>query len=74
MAKHQETLANSSMMELSQAVSEMLRGGSTGGEEEDERVKSTPLLKREEIEAVIQKTDDLRLRTLKEVMDILSAI
>ncbi|GMP26445.1 hypothetical protein CsSME_00002874 [Camellia sinensis var. sinensis] len=38
MAKHQETLANSSMMELSQAMSEMLRGGSTGGEEEDERV------------------------------------
>ena len=75
MAKHQETVEDSSMVELSHLVSEMMRSGD--GESigvEKERVESALESKEEGLKEMLQKADDLRLKTLKAVIDILSPI
>lgn len=78
MAKRQETVADSSMVELSNVVSEMLRSGSGrggnmgAGDEMDQRVESTLAPKEEGLEDLLNTADDLRLRTLKGVVDILT--
>lgn len=78
LAKHQETVADSSMVELSIAVSEMLRSGSGrggnmgAGDEMDQRVESTLAPKEEGLEDLLNTADELRLRTLKGVVDILT--
>lgn len=77
LAKHQETVADSSMVELSHVVSELLRSGSSGnpaGDEADKRVESTLAPKEEGLEDLLHMADDLRLRTLKGVVDILTPI
>nr|XP_023907344.1 protein DOG1-like 3 [Quercus suber]POF17271.1 protein dog1-like 3 [Quercus suber] len=75
MAELQETVADSSMVELSHVVSELMRerGGSVNGVEE-ERVESTLGPKEEGLEEILQKADDLRLRTLKAILEVLTPI
>lgn len=69
-AKHQETVADSSMVELSHAVTEMTRAG--GGEAAmEEKVASELAAKEERLEEILEMADDLRLRTLKEILNIL---
>ncbi|XWS29943.1 hypothetical protein CRYUN_Cryun24cG0074000 [Craigia yunnanensis] len=75
MATHQETVADSSMVELSHLVSEMMRSGD--GESvgvEKERVEPVLKSKEEGLKEILQRADDLRLKTLKAVIDILSPI
>ncbi|OMP01152.1 hypothetical protein COLO4_12110 [Corchorus olitorius] len=81
MAKLQETVADSSMVELSHLASEMMRrrgsaaGEVDGGEEhEKERVMAAVESKEEGLQKVLQKADNLRLKTLKAVIEILSPI
>ncbi|XP_015955825.1 protein DOG1-like 4 [Arachis duranensis] len=74
MARHQETVADASMVELSHAVSEMLRANETdkGGKKEvEERVDSALMPKEEGLEEILQRADDLRLRTLQGIVNIL---
>ncbi|KAF5751739.1 transcription factor TGA1-like [Tripterygium wilfordii] len=65
-AKHQETVADTSMVELSHVVSEMMMNdGDVSHELEEGRVESTLTPKEEGLEEILHKADDLRLRTLK---------
>lgn len=81
MAKHQETVADASMVELSRVVSEMMRKkeereGGEGGErkrEIEERVEETLGMKENGLEEILKKADELRMRTLKGIVDVLSA-
>ncbi|KAF6145525.1 hypothetical protein GIB67_012513 [Kingdonia uniflora] len=73
MAKHQETMADSSMVELTHVVTELMRENEMGGFEE-ERVEGTLAPKEEGLENLLERADDLRKRTLKGVIDILSPI
>ncbi|MED6218413.1 hypothetical protein PIB30_026518 [Stylosanthes scabra] len=69
MARHQETVADASMVELSHVVSEMLRAKETeeegGRKEVEEKVDSTLMPKEEGLEEILQRADDLRFRTLQ---------
>ncbi|KAM0004338.1 putative transcription factor TGA like domain-containing protein [Helianthus debilis subsp. tardiflorus] len=73
LAKVQETAADRSMVELSSAVSEMMRSGGDGGESE-ERVEEVLEVKNGEIEELLHMADNLRLETLKAVIEILTPI
>ncbi|KAJ0692024.1 putative transcription factor TGA like domain-containing protein [Helianthus annuus] len=73
LAKVQETAADRSMVELSSAVSEMMRSGGGGGESE-ERVEEVLEVKNGEMEELLHRADDLRLETLKAVIEILTPI
>ncbi|KAK6128416.1 hypothetical protein DH2020_037852 [Rehmannia glutinosa] len=73
-ARQQETVADSSMVELSHAVTEAMREGNQDRTVEDERVQATLGPKEEGLAAVLQSADDLRLKTLKQVVNILSPI
>ncbi|KAF8404077.1 hypothetical protein HHK36_008954 [Tetracentron sinense] len=68
MAKHQETVADSSMVELSHIVTELM---SQNGGVEEERVESVLAPKEEKMEKILERADDLRLRTLKGILEIL---
>lgn len=76
MAVHQETVADSSMVQLSHVVTELMHGGDSGNgtESVDQRVDSALVSKEEGLEQILDKADDLRLKTLKKVVDILSPI
>ncbi|KAK9266215.1 hypothetical protein L1049_012418 [Liquidambar formosana] len=80
LAKQQERVADSSMVELSHIATELIRSGQTsqnaagGGGLEDGRVESTLAPKEEGLEEVLARADDLRLRTLKAVIEILTPI
>ncbi|KAF5763213.1 putative transcription factor TGA like domain-containing protein [Helianthus annuus] len=73
LAKVQETAADRSMVELSSAVSEMMRSGGGAGESE-ERVEEVLEVKNGEMEELLHRADDLRLETLKAVIEILTPI
>ncbi|KAA8547046.1 hypothetical protein F0562_003475 [Nyssa sinensis] len=68
MAKHQETVADPSMVDLTHVVSELVRSGEAGQEEGgiEDQVESTIAPKESGLEMILQRADDLRLRTLKE--------
>ncbi|XP_073018531.1 protein DOG1-like 4 isoform X1 [Primulina eburnea] len=71
MAKKQEAVADKSMVELSHAVTEMMREGVAA----DERMVEATLGPKEEgLMQVLQKADDLRLNTLRKVVSLLSPI
>ncbi|XP_061346819.1 protein DOG1-like 4 [Gastrolobium bilobum] len=75
MAKHQETVADASMVELSHVASEMIRGNETGDNENrelEDKVESTLVPKEEGLEKILMKGDDLRLRTLHDIVNILT--
>ncbi|GKE17300.1 DOG1-like protein 3 [Tanacetum coccineum] len=77
MAKQQETIADKSMDELSNAVSEMIRNennGGVGNEENEEKIESTLDSKKDGLEELLHMADDLRLETLKAVIEILTPI
>ncbi|KAG6660597.1 hypothetical protein CIPAW_03G116100 [Carya illinoinensis] len=79
MAKHQETVADQSMVQLSHLVTEFMRneveeGRSTGGGGLEERVGSVLELKKKGLERILLKADDLRLRTLKAILDVFTPI
>ncbi|CAI0440639.1 unnamed protein product [Linum tenue] len=67
MAKVQESAADSSMVDLSHSVSQMMRNG--GSPSMDERVDSTLVVKERQMEEVLHAADDLRLRTLRAIVD-----
>ncbi|KAJ1387791.1 hypothetical protein SESBI_39690 [Sesbania bispinosa] len=75
MAKHQETVADAPMVELSHVVTEMIRaneGGESENKELQDRIESTLEPKVEGLEKILHKADDLRLRTLQGIVNILS--
>ncbi|MCD7456175.1 hypothetical protein HAX54_030790 [Datura stramonium] len=77
LAKVQESLADTSMVEVSHVVSELMReqkGQLVEAEEEEEKIKSNIGKKEEGLLNVLQKADDLRLRTLGEILRILTPI
>lgn len=74
LAKQQETVADTTMVELSHAVSEMIREGELGHVINDGRVEATLGPKEEALAEILQKADDLRLKTLKKVVSILTPI
>ncbi|KAI3868434.1 hypothetical protein MKX03_037002 [Papaver bracteatum] len=75
MAEHQETVADSSMVELSHVVTELIRNSESNQNNDDEledRIESTLAPKEAGLETIMEKADDLRVRTLKGVIDILT--
>ncbi|OIW18146.1 hypothetical protein TanjilG_31266 [Lupinus angustifolius] len=76
MARHQETVADASMVELSHVVTEMNMAKETKGESEkkelENKVESTLAPKEEGLEEILLKADDLRMRTLKGIVSILT--
>lgn len=79
MAKHQETVADNPMVELSHVVSEILRvdeseseGNNNNNKELEERIESTLEPKVEGLEKILQRADDLRLRTLQGIVNVLT--
>ncbi|KAE9602756.1 hypothetical protein Lal_00049444 [Lupinus albus] len=77
MARHQETVADASMVELSHVVvAEMNMAKETKEEsvkkELEEKVESTLAPKEEGLEEILLKADDLRMRTLKGIVSILT--
>ncbi|XP_023749377.1 protein DOG1-like 3 [Lactuca sativa] len=74
-AKEQEAVADRSMVELSNVVSEMIR--TEDGEvdsENEEKVDSMLNSKKDNLEELLHMADDLRLETLKTVIEILTPI
>ena len=77
MAKQQQKMADSSMTELSHVVTEMIRNHETRAEEigfDSARVRLVLKEKEEGLESVLHMADELRLTTLKKVINILSPI
>ncbi|KNA04568.1 hypothetical protein SOVF_198500 [Spinacia oleracea] len=75
LASHQETLADDSMVELSEKYADLLSEAvDTESDSVQQRVHTTLVPKEHGLEDILRKSDDLRLRTLKNVVDILSPI
>ncbi|KAK4426755.1 hypothetical protein Salat_1444200 [Sesamum alatum] len=73
LAKQQEKVADSSMVELSHAVTESIRNGDQAGQmAAEERIEPTLAHKEEGFTEILKKADDLRLKTLREVLTILT--
>ncbi|KAL5755432.1 hypothetical protein ACOSP7_023652 [Xanthoceras sorbifolium] len=73
MAKLQETVADSSIVELSHLETELIRSGGRQ-EEEAEQVELTLVSKEKALEEMLEKADDVRLRTLKEIIGMLKPL
>ncbi|KAL0365890.1 UNVERIFIED_CONTAM: protein DOG1-like 3 [Sesamum radiatum] len=75
-AKRQERVADQEMVELSHHVSELARtqGRQSDNSEMARAVASTLTHKEEDFQMVVQSADNLRLKTLKGIVDILSPI
>ncbi|KAK9950252.1 hypothetical protein M0R45_005753 [Rubus argutus] len=75
MAKLQDTIADTQMVELSHVVTEMMRNN--GHEEVDHHqdlVESTLASKEKDLEVMLHRADELRLRTIKKMTHILTPI
>ncbi|CAJ2676794.1 unnamed protein product [Trifolium pratense] len=72
MAEHQETVADAPMVELSHVVSEMIRGGENEKKELEERIESVIEPKVEGLMRILHRADDLRLRALQGIVNILT--
>lgn len=77
MARHQETVADASMVELSHVVSDMIRSKERGESESsnkelEEKVESTLATKEDGLEEILQNAHDLRMTTLKAIVDVLT--
>ncbi|CAI9753044.1 unnamed protein product [Fraxinus pennsylvanica] len=70
-AKLQETVADPSMVELSHVVTELLREERASAVE-DSQVEATLTSKEDRLVEVMQTADDLRLKTLKQVVEVLT--
>ncbi|XP_011075022.1 protein DOG1-like 3 [Sesamum indicum] len=75
-AKRQERAADWEMVELSHDVSELARtqGGQSNNSKMARAVDSTLKHKEKDLQLVVQSADNLRLKTLKSIVDILSPI
>ncbi|KAM0057061.1 putative transcription factor TGA like domain-containing protein [Helianthus debilis subsp. tardiflorus] len=62
------------MVELSNVVSEMIRNENGGVEDEENKVESTLDSKEVGMEELLHRADELRLETLKAVIEILTPI
>ncbi|KAL3504198.1 hypothetical protein ACH5RR_034039 [Cinchona calisaya] len=79
MAKQQERAADADVVELSHIVSEAMREDGNGTskrnlEAEEYRVESTLRPKEEGLKKILEKADNLRLKTLRSLNEILSPI
>lgn len=77
LAKVQESVADTSMVELSHVVSELMReqrGQVVDEAEEEEKIKTNIGKKEEGLLDLLKKADDLRLRTIKDILRILTPI
>lgn len=75
MAEHQETVADAPMVELSHVVSEMIRANESGvdqNKELEDKIESTLEPKVDGLEKILDRADDLRMRTLQGIVDILT--
>ncbi|KVI00482.1 protein DOG1-like 3 [Cynara cardunculus var. scolymus] len=73
MAKLQESVADTPMVNLSNEESEKNRNGNDdGGRNGDRKVDSALEPKKDELEEVLHKADGLRMETLKSVVEILT--
>ncbi|PON79897.1 TGA transcription factor [Trema orientale] len=72
MAKKQEKLAGPDMVELSHVVTELMMSQDEPDQTEPNRVESVLAPKEKGLEEVLQRADDLRLRTLKGVIEVLT--
>ncbi|XP_011097086.1 protein DOG1-like 3 [Sesamum indicum] len=73
LAKQQEKVADSLMVELSHAVTESIREGNQAGPiVADERIEATLAVKEEGFTEIIKRADDLRLKTLRELINTLT--
>lgn len=75
LAKQQERVADSSMVELSHAVTELMRSGEVDRVTENEgRVEAALAPKEEGLVEILERADELRMKTLREVIGVLSPI
>ncbi|OIT21218.1 PREDICTED: protein DELAY OF GERMINATION 1-like [Nicotiana attenuata] len=77
LARVQESVADASMVELSHIVTQLMMisgsgGGGGGGKILDEEVEANLATKEEGLVIILQKADNLRLNTLKEILAILT--
>ncbi|KAI5335820.1 hypothetical protein L3X38_025954 [Prunus dulcis] len=75
MAKQQESVADTSMLELAHVTTELM--STNGGHEhevEEDRVESVLASKEQGLEEILQRADSLRLKTLKAITHILTSI
>ncbi|CAN0891108.1 Protein DOG1-like 4 [Linum grandiflorum] len=79
MAKVQESVADSNMVDLSHMMSEMIRGqeedmGPSADDRMNDRVDSALAIKEKKLEEILRVADDLRLETLRAIVDVLTPI
>ncbi|KAK4490636.1 hypothetical protein RD792_001324 [Penstemon davidsonii] len=75
LAELQETVADRTMVDLAHAMTEMMMEGAMDLVMDNEgRVDASLIPKEEGLVEILQRADDLRLKTLKEVLNILSPI
>lgn len=80
LAKHQETVADASMVELSHLATQLIRhppppsAHLNNNNNNNNRVESTIASKEEPLVDILIKADELRLKTLKEILGILNPI
>ncbi|XP_004289493.1 PREDICTED: transcription factor HBP-1b(c1)-like [Fragaria vesca subsp. vesca] len=77
MAKLQETVADATLVELAHEATEMMRNNEVhegGADDHMERVESTLASKEEGLEKILHKADDLRMKTLRNITQILSPL
>ncbi|CAN0891102.1 Protein DOG1-like 4 [Linum grandiflorum] len=77
MAKVQESVADSNMVDLSHMMSEMIREEDMGPSADDrmnDRVDSALAIKEKKLEEILRVADDLRLETLRAIVDVLTPI
>ncbi|BFG30354.1 hypothetical protein CerSpe_166280 [Prunus speciosa] len=75
MAKQQESVADTSMVELSHVITELMSTNAGHEQEvEEDRVESVLASKEQGLEEILQRADSLRLKTLKAITHILTAI
>lgn len=74
LAKVQESVADTSMVELSHVVSELMREETGQVDEQEEKINTNIAHKEESLLDLLKKADDLRLRTIKEILKILTPV
>ncbi|CAN0891103.1 Protein DOG1-like 4 [Linum grandiflorum] len=74
MAKVQESVADSNMVDLSHMMSEMIRVRDHDEDRMNDRVDSALAIKEKKLEEILRVADDLRLETLRAIVDVLTPI
>ncbi|CAN1335791.1 Protein DOG1-like 3 [Linum perenne] len=74
MAKVQESVADFNMVDLSHTMSEMIRSGVGPPERMKDQVDSALTTKEKKLEEILRVADELRLATLRAIVDVLTPI